>query len=56
MAGCCDHGHTDAVGSFAAPEVVTDGIRTSIRTMQMDCPTEEALIREKLRVCRRSGF
>jgi len=29
-------------------EVVEDGIRTPIRIMQMDCPTEEALIRTKL--------
>jgi len=33
---------------LAAPEVVTDGIRTAIRIMQMDCPTEEAMIRKKL--------
>lgn len=37
-----------AFGSLAAPEVVTDGIRTPIRIMQMDCPIEEALIRKKL--------
>jgi Cd2+/Zn2+-exporting ATPase len=35
-------------GSLAASEVVADGVRTPIRIMQMDCPTEEALIRKKL--------
>lgn len=34
--------------SLTASKVVADGIRTSIRIMQMDCPTEEALIRKKL--------
>lgn len=54
-----DHGHDHAgnhccssasvaFGSLAAPEVVADGIRTAIRIMQMDCPTEEALIRKRL--------
>jgi len=37
-----------AFDSLAAPEAVADGIRTAIRIMQMDCPTEEALIRKKL--------
>lgn len=35
-------------GSLAAPVAVADGVRTAIRIMQMDCPTEEALIRKKL--------
>src|SRR5690242_8967932 len=48
-----DHGHccTPAPVSLAllaAPEAVADGVRTPIRIMQMDCPTEEALIRKKL--------
>ncbi|WP_374730511.1 heavy metal translocating P-type ATPase [Caballeronia arationis] len=30
------------------PTVVGDGVRTPIRILQMDCPTEEALIRKKL--------
>ena len=37
-----------AFGSLAAPVAVADGVRTAIRIMQMDCPTEEALIRKKL--------
>ncbi len=37
-----------ALAGLAAPEAVADGIRTSIRIMQMDCPTEEALLRKKL--------
>ncbi|WP_082696229.1 heavy metal translocating P-type ATPase [Aquitalea pelogenes] len=44
---CCSSAPI-AFGSLAAPEVVADGIRTAIRIMQMDCPTEEALIRKKL--------
>jgi Cd2+/Zn2+-exporting ATPase len=30
------------------PKVLTAGIQTPIRIMQMDCPTEEALLRKKL--------
>ena len=37
-----------AFGSLAAPVAVADSVRTAIRIMQMDCPTEEALIRKKL--------
>ena len=44
---CCSSAPI-AFGSLAAPEVVADGVRTAIRIMQMDCPTEEALIRKKL--------
>jgi len=44
---CCSSAPI-AFGNLAAPEVVADGIRTPIRIMQMDCPTEEALIRKKL--------
>jgi len=43
-----DHDHELAMDSLAASEVVEDGIRTSMRIMQMDCPTEEAMIRKKL--------
>ncbi|BAK76872.1 heavy metal translocating P-type ATPase [Pseudogulbenkiania sp. NH8B] len=37
-----------AFGALAAPETVANGMRTAMRIMQMDCPTEEALIRRKL--------
>ncbi len=56
-----DHGHQHdhtgnaccapapaSFGSLAVSEVVAGGVRTSMRIMQMDCPTEEALIRKKL--------
>ena len=48
-----DHGHTHpsapiVVGGLAVPAAVTGGTQTAIRIMQMDCPTEEALIRKKL--------
>ncbi|HEV3106158.1 MAG TPA: heavy metal translocating P-type ATPase [Trinickia sp.] len=49
-----DHGHACCAGpaaTLAALPVATataGGIKTSIRIMQMDCPTEEALIRNKL--------
>ena len=33
---------------ISAPQLTSDGVRTSIRILQMDCPTEEALIRKKL--------
>ncbi len=46
--GQCGSSAPIAFGSLTAPEVVADGIRTAIRIMQMDCPTEEALIRKKL--------
>ena len=50
------HNHTDACCSAApvalaklsGPETIGANVRTSIRIMQMDCPTEEALIRKKL--------
>jgi len=37
-----------AAGGLTAPQVVAEGILTSMRIMQMDCPTEEAMIRKKL--------
>ena len=50
------HNHTDACCSAApvalaklsGPETIGANVRTAIRIMQMDCPTEEALIRKKL--------
>ncbi|MGF6763236.1 Cd2+/Zn2+-exporting ATPase [Paraburkholderia sp. GAS33] len=50
------HDHTDACCSTApvalaklsGPEAIGANVRTAIRIMQMDCPTEEALIRKKL--------
>ena len=50
------HNHTDACCSAApvalaklsGPEAIGANVRTAIRIMQMDCPTEEALIRKKL--------
>ncbi|MGF6570085.1 Cd2+/Zn2+-exporting ATPase [Paraburkholderia sp. GAS333] len=52
------HSHDDAACCAAAPAIVTpvrlprseavgSDMRTAIRIMQMDCPTEEALIRKK---------
>lgn len=35
-------------GTLDTPRSTTDGVRTHIRILQMDCPTEEALIRNKL--------
>ncbi|HEX3638621.1 MAG TPA: heavy metal translocating P-type ATPase [Paraburkholderia sp.] len=54
----CGHGHADTDCCAAMPvmprpiklpqsEVVGSDVRTAIRIMQMDCPTEEALIRKK---------
>ncbi len=44
---CCSTAPLSLAG-LAAPEVLADATRTAIRIMQMDCPTEEALIRKKL--------
>ena len=44
---CCAPALVQIV-DLAAPSEVAEGHRTSIRIMQMDCPTEEALIRKKL--------
>jgi Cd2+/Zn2+-exporting ATPase len=49
---CCS-GHTASVAmpvSLASPKMVALGteVQTPIRIMQMDCPTEEALLRKKL--------
>ncbi|KVN23517.1 hypothetical protein WJ63_20210 [Burkholderia pyrrocinia] len=55
-----DHDHTHAAGDCCAPAALTlaplpaaqatasGHVRTSFRIMQMDCPTEETLIRKKL--------
>jgi Cd2+/Zn2+-exporting ATPase len=50
---CADNECCPSIAPFplidlAAPVVVVDGTRTTIRIMQMDCPTEEGLIRNKL--------
>ncbi|MBM7062093.1 heavy metal translocating P-type ATPase [Pseudomonas sp. UL073] len=51
MSDCCDHHHdhdTPASGA-AAPVVLREGAQLSrVRIQQMDCPTEEALIRARL--------
>ncbi|WP_153098786.1 heavy metal translocating P-type ATPase [Paraburkholderia hayleyella] len=51
--GCSGHGHAhapapSALQQLAAQEIVNGQVRTAIRIMQMDCPTEEALIRKRL--------
>lgn len=49
---CCSCSSTATNTLTAAaptkPEVVKDGIRTPIRILQMDCPTEEAMLRRLL--------
>ncbi|TKC83581.1 cadmium-translocating P-type ATPase [Trinickia terrae] len=44
---CCS-APAPSLAPLRAAEVTAGGVRTSIRIMQMDCPTEEALIRKKL--------
>ncbi|WP_370577275.1 heavy metal translocating P-type ATPase [Paraburkholderia fungorum] len=44
---CCTRAAT-SLSVLAGPTVVEGGVRTQIRILQMDCPTEEALIRKKL--------
>lgn len=46
-AGCCSH-DAPVLAPLPAASKRADGIETTIRIMQMDCPTEEALIRGKL--------
>jgi Zn2+/Cd2+-exporting ATPase len=46
--GHCCSSSPISLTSLSVQEVVEGGIRTPIRIMQMDCPTEEALIRTKL--------
>lgn len=45
-----NHAHGAAVASqeLGSAHVTANGVRTPMRIMQMDCPTEEALIRKKL--------
>ncbi|HDR9100510.1 TPA: heavy metal translocating P-type ATPase [Burkholderia vietnamiensis] len=44
---CCTPGAA-TLGALASPTVASDSVCTPIRILQMDCPTEEALIRNKL--------
>ena len=37
-----------ASAPISKPVVVADGVKTPIRILQMDCPTEEGLLRKKL--------
>ncbi|MDE1005858.1 MAG: heavy metal translocating P-type ATPase [Paraburkholderia fungorum] len=47
-AGCCGTAHVAAAPvKLPQSEAVGNDLRTAIRIMQMDCPTEEALIRKK---------
>ncbi|HZZ06465.1 heavy metal translocating P-type ATPase [Paraburkholderia sp.] len=47
-AGCCETAHAAAAPvTLPQSEAVGSDVRTAIRIMQMDCPTEEALIRKK---------
>ncbi len=55
QAPCCGHDHASAatnplqVPSEASPGGAQDGnVQTAIRILQMDCPTEEGLLRKKL--------
>ncbi len=45
---CCGDGVAQPLVQLGNPKVLTAGIQTPIRIMQMDCPTEEALLRKKL--------
>jgi Cd2+/Zn2+-exporting ATPase len=48
---CCDAGDAHAVQPLVQlnkPATSADGVQTPIRIMQMDCPTEEGLLRKKL--------
>src|SRR5690606_6126170 len=51
MSQCCGHSHQPAAGQGApasAQPLPRDAVSSVMRIMQMDCPTEEALIRSKL--------
>ena len=39
---------TQTVAPIGKPVIGTDGVQTPIRILQMDCPTEEGLLRKKL--------
>ncbi len=44
-----DHSdHTQALADLDPPKMLAGGARTAMRIMQMDCPTEESLLRRKL--------
>ncbi|MFM0480915.1 heavy metal translocating P-type ATPase [Paraburkholderia strydomiana] len=48
--GCCGasaHTPAQSEAQLRPSEAIGDDVRTAIRIMQMDCPTEEALIRKK---------
>lgn len=48
--GCCGataHAPAQLEAQLVPSEAIGDDVRTAIRIMQMDCPTEEALIRKK---------
>jgi Zn2+/Cd2+-exporting ATPase len=45
---CCGDGAGQPLVQLGKPETRSTGIQTPIRIMQMDCPTEEALLRKKL--------
>jgi Cd2+/Zn2+-exporting ATPase len=45
---CCSSSSAAIMASLADPQQIGSNIRTPIRIMQMDCPTEETLIRKKL--------
>jgi Zn2+/Cd2+-exporting ATPase len=47
-ADACCAAAPPVLAKLAGPETIGVNVRTSIRIMQMDCPTEEALIRKKL--------
>lgn len=47
--GACCSGHSRAAPLQAAPDqALASGVQTPIRILQMDCPTEEALLRKVL--------
>jgi len=45
---CCSAASNAPLAGLSSPQQVGGNIRTPIRIMQMDCPTEETLIRKKL--------
>ncbi|MHB1248973.1 MAG: heavy metal translocating P-type ATPase [Polaromonas sp.] len=47
-AACCGGGAGQSMVQLGMPRTRTEGMQTPIRIMQMDCPTEEALLRKKL--------
>ncbi|TXH87283.1 MAG: heavy metal translocating P-type ATPase [Rhodoferax sp.] len=46
--GCCGESAAQTLVRLGKPKVQVGGVQTPIRIMQMDCPTEEALLRKKL--------